>query len=61
MLLHDVAPIMVQFENSNYIGMLLDEKNYDLWAHLIQIYVDGRKMMQYLRKSIMALPKDDPK
>lgn len=36
------APIMMQSDNSSFnIGMLLDEKNYDLWGLLIQIHIDG--------------------
>ncbi|KAI5315855.1 hypothetical protein L3X38_045031 [Prunus dulcis] len=56
------APIMVQSENSSFnIGMVLDEKNYDLWAPLIQIHIAGRKKMGYLRGSIKAPNEDDPK
>ena len=56
------APIMVQSDNSSFnIGMFLDEKNYDLWAPLIQIHIAGRKKMRYLRGSIKAPAEDDPK
>jgi len=56
------APIMVQTENSSFnIGMVLDEKNYDLWAPLIQIHIAGRKKMGYLRGLIKAPHEDDPK
>ncbi|KAM2230750.1 hypothetical protein ACFX1S_015128 [Malus domestica] len=56
------APIMVQPENSSFhIGMVLDEKNYDLWAPLIQIHIAGRKKLGYLRGSIKAPSEDDPK
>ncbi|KAI5319172.1 hypothetical protein L3X38_038880 [Prunus dulcis] len=56
------APIMVQSENSSFnIGMVLDEKNYDLWAPLIQIHIAGRKKMGYLRGSIKEPNEDDPK
>jgi hypothetical protein len=56
------AAIMVQTENSSFnIGMVLDEKNYDLWAPLIQIHIAGRKKMGYLRGSIKAPHEDDPK
>src|SRR4051812_35105316 len=55
-------PIVVQSENLTFnIGMLLDEKNYDLWAPLIQIHIVGRKKMGYLRGSIKAPAEDDPK
>jgi hypothetical protein len=56
------APIMVQTENSSFnIGMVLDEKNYNLWAPLIQIHIAGRKKMGYLRGSIKAPHEDYPK
>ncbi|KAG6744070.1 hypothetical protein POTOM_052779 [Populus tomentosa] len=55
-----VAPIMVQTENSSFnIGMLLDEKNYDLWAPLIQIHIAGRQKMGYLRGLIKAPHEDE--
>ena len=41
--------------------MFLDEKNYDLWAPLIQIHIAGRKKMGYLRGSIKAPVEDDTK
>ncbi|KAM2175839.1 hypothetical protein ACFX1Q_035198 [Malus domestica] len=53
---------MVQSENSSFnIGMVLDEKNYDLWAPLIQIHIAGRKKMGYLHGSIKVPNEDDPK
>jgi hypothetical protein len=56
------AQIMVQTENSSFnIGMVLDEKNYDIWAPLIQIHIAGRKKMRYLRGSIKAPHEDYPK
>ncbi|KAG6750289.1 hypothetical protein POTOM_047393 [Populus tomentosa] len=56
------TPIMAQIENSSFnIGMVLDEKNYDLWAPLIQIYIAGRKKMGYLHGSIEAPHEDDHK
>ena len=41
--------------------IVLDEKNYDLWAPLIQIHIVGRKKMGYLCGSIKAPAEDDPK
>ncbi|XP_068331556.1 uncharacterized protein [Pyrus communis] len=52
----------VYLDNSSFnIGMVLDEKNYDLWAPLIQIYIAGRKKMGYLLGFIKAPVEDDPK
>lgn len=39
--------------------MLLDERNYDLWASLIQTHIAKRKRMVYLRGSIKALEEND--
>ncbi|XP_070660558.1 uncharacterized protein [Malus domestica] len=56
------ASVVVQSDNSNFnIGMVLDGKNYNLWAPLIQIHIVGRKKMGYLRGSIKAPDENDPK
>ncbi|KAM1014497.1 hypothetical protein ACFX2C_044479 [Malus domestica] len=56
------ALVMIQPDNSNFnIGMVLDEKNHDIWDPFIQIHIVGRKKIRYLCGSIKAPAEDDPK